>query len=105
MGINRMRWPYPCTPVLGRNLPANLAEAEKVFDERVKAKFLRGMSEADLVDELRSQGFSISVMTSSTDHSASLIRGMIFKTLWSIRWRARAAQIEDILGVYGFIAP
>ncbi len=102
----RMRWPYPPTPLIGRNLPSGYSEGERVFDERVKAQFPVGMSEALLVDQLRNQGFSV-----NTDHvesalrSATVTQGIVIKTLWSVRWYASADQIEDIWGVYGAIAP
>ena len=101
-----MRWPYPPTPALGRGLPSNYVEGEKVFDERVKAKFPIGMSEAHLLEELRTQGFSVRSDPERADFkTATVTRGLIFRNLWSVRWRARADQIEDVWGVYGVIAP
>ena len=99
-----MRWPYPRTPTLGRGLPSNYAEGEKVFDRRVKARFPKGMLEADLVAELRDQGFSVG-RDSADCKSATKPRGIIFRTLWSVRWRARADRVEEVWGVYGVIAP
>ena len=99
-----MRWPYPRTPALGRDLPSNYAEGEKVFNERVRTNFHIGMSESYLLTELRKQGFRCDPLRSDCK-SASLMRGLIFKHLWSVRWRARADQIEDIWGMYGVIAP
>jgi hypothetical protein len=98
-----MRWPYPRTPSIGRDLPPKYDEGERVFDERVKAEFPIGSSEARLIKALRSQGFP---PASSTDMaSATITRGLIMKTIWSVRWRAKEDRIEDIWGVYGGIAP
>lgn len=101
-----MRWPYPRTPALGRNLPSNYAEGEKVFDARVKARFPKGMPEGDLVRDLRSEGFALSAPAHEADcFSGTIARGLIFRRIWSVRWRARADRIEDVWGVYGVIAP
>ena len=101
-----MRWPYPRKPVLGRDLPSNYAEGKKVFDGRVKAKFPIGMAETRFIEELRNQGFSIDPTPEGWDHmSATIIRGLIFRTVWSVRWRAGADRIQEVWGVYGVIAP
>ena len=101
-----MRWPYPRIPFLGRDLPSSYAEGDKIFDKRVKAAFPRGMPEAELVGELRSQGFSILGPANEVDfHTATIIRGLIFRHIWSVRWRARAGKIDKVWGVYGVIAP
>ena len=106
MGKDSVRWPYPRKPALGRALPSNYAEGTRVFDKRVKAKFPIGMSEALLVEDLRRQGFAIRSDPRNVDHkSAAIIRGLIFRTIWSIRWQARAGRIEDVWGVYDVIAP
>lgn len=99
-----MRWPYPRTPALGRDLPSNYAEGEKAFDERVKATFPIGMSEALLLQELRNQGFRCNA-SSPECKSATVTQGLIFRRLWSVRWRAKEDQIEDVWGIYGVIAP
>jgi hypothetical protein len=62
------------------------------------------MLEDELVAELRRQGFSIG-RESNNCKSATKIRGMIFKTLWSVRWRAKSQRVEKVWGVYGIIAP
>lgn len=100
-----MRWPYPRKPALGRDLPPEYAEGEKVFDRRVKAKFPIGTSEGDLIAELRSQGFSVDFRGRCVVQSAKIERGLIFRTGWSVRWRAKAGRIEEIWGVYGVAAP
>ena len=104
MRNDNMRWPYPRTPSLGRNLPSSSDEGEKEFDRRAKAKFPVGMREADLIEELRSQGFAIN--SNSIDcKTATKTRGIVFRTLWSVRWRAKSGRIEEVWGVCGFIAP
>jgi len=75
-----------------------------VFDARVKANFPKGMLEADLIAELRGQGFSIGA-DSAACKSATKTTGLIFKKLWSVRWRARADRVEKVWGVYCVIAP
>ncbi len=101
-----MRWSYPRKPAFARDLPSNYAEGERVFDKRVKATFPTGMCEDDLVGELRRKGFSIKGPANEADcHSATITRGLIFRQFWSVRWQAKAGQIEDVWGVYGVIAP
>ena len=101
-----MRWPYPRTPLIARNLPPLYSEGQRVLTERVKAQFPVGMSEALVIDELRRQGFSIHAHSIESNlKSATVTRVLVIKTLWSVRWHARAGRIEDIWGVYGAIAP
>jgi len=101
-----MRWPYPRTPALGRNLPPLFAEAKKVFDERVKSQFPIGMTEARLVEDLRSQGFRVGPEQCPPSFRMAMItRGLIVQTMWSVRWQVSEGRIEKIWGVYGFIAP
>lgn len=98
-----MRWPYPRTPLIGRNLPSNYDEGERIFDERVRATFPIGSSEAALIQALRRQGFSVD--PGPRWASATIKRGLIIKTIWSVRWRAEADRVREIWGVYGAIAP
>ncbi len=101
-----MRWPYPRTPVLGQNLPQLYADAKKVFNERVKARFPVGMNEARLIEDLRSQGFKVGPeLCPSSFRTATITRGLIVQTFWSVRWEVSAGRIESVWGVYGFIAP
>ena len=104
MRICRVRWPYPFTPQLGRGLPYNCTEGQVMFDDRVKAKFPIGMCEADLIAELRGQGFRIN-QGGPPCKSAFISRGIIIRTFWSVRWFAKADRIDKIWGVYGVIAP
>jgi hypothetical protein len=85
-------------------LPSKYVEGTKVFDERVKARFPIGMSEVNLIQELRNQGFSID--RKYFDHeSATITRGLVLRTIWSVRWRAKAGRVEEVWGIYGVIAP
>ena len=101
-----MRWPYPRTPLLGRDLPSNFDEGERVFDQRVKAQFPVGIAESEVVDHLLRQGFRMNP-ASPLDRcgSASIRQGLVIQKLWSVRWRATEGRIDEIWGVYGAIAP
>lgn len=99
-----MRWPYPRTPKLGRNLPRDYQKGEAEFDRRVKAQFPRGTGEDCLVAHLRNEGFLVD-QTQSDCNSATITQGVVIKTLWSVRWRAIDGNVDDVWGVYGAIAP
>lgn len=99
-----MRWPYPRTPNLGKGLPSSVVEGEREFDRRVKAEFPVGSREADLIAQITAAGFVLD-RSGAKWRSATLKRGLMIKTLWSVRWRASGAEIEEAWGVYGFIAP
>ncbi len=102
----RLRWPYPRTPELGRDLPSNFDEGERMFDRRVKAQFPVGSLEAEVVDQLRRQGFRLNPAPPlDSCKSASIRQGFVIQKLWSVRWRATDARIDEIWGVYGAIAP
>ena len=106
MGKVRMRWPYPRRPRLGHDLPRTFSEGERVFDQRVKAQFPIGSSERAMVDHLRGQGFSVEAVPFHEGWRATDVRrGIIIQTLWSVRWRATDNRIEEVVGIYGAIAP
>jgi len=64
------------------------------------------MDEASLVGNLRRQGFRLQLDPSPDGCvSATITRGMVFRHLWTIRWRAKVGRVEEIWGVYGVIAP
>lgn len=100
-----MRWPFSRIPELGRHLPSNYDQGEKLFDERVKAHFPIGMSEPDLIETLQKQGFRINSYDSIECKSATFEKGVVLRTVWSVRWREREGRISEIWGVYGGIAP
>lgn len=99
-----MHWPYPRTPELGKELPTPYKEGEREFDRRVKSQFPIGSSEDELISQLASEGFRLN-RGDGPVRSATLTQGLIIKTLWSIRWRPKDGQIEDVWGVFGVIAP
>ncbi len=102
----RLRWPYPRTPLLGRNLPSNFDQGEREFDRRVKAQFPVGTQEADVAEALRRQGFRWNpAIPLDACRSMSIRQGIVIQKLWSVRWRATDQAIDDIWGVYGAIAP
>lgn len=96
-------------PDLARGLPDNVTLAEAMFDERVRSRFPVGSSEAELVAHLRQEGFE--APDSSKDgrgvwHDATFWRRRWpFRTLWSVRWRARAGELEEVWGVHGIVGP
>ncbi len=75
-----------------------------MFDKRVKARFPTGMPEADLIAELRLQGFRFD-REGEGCKSATKSRGLIVQTLWSVRWRAHEGRVNDVWGVYGYRTP
>ena len=99
-----MRWPYPRTPELGKGLPAAYREGEKQFDRRVKTRFPIGSSENELIAQVVNEGFRLD-RNGGPIRSATLTRGLIAKTLWSVRWRSNNGRIDEVWGVYGAITP
>lgn len=99
-----MRWPYPRTPELGKGLPATYEEGEREFDRRVKSQFPLGSCEDDLIAQVAEAGFRLD-RSGRPIRSATLTRGLIIKTLWSVRWRSSNGRIDEIWGIYGAIAP
>ena len=102
-----MRWPFRRIPALGRGLPSKYAEGTAVFDARVKAHFPLEMDEAAFLGELRKQGYKPDPYVPELPDfgSATFYQGVIFVTLWSIRWRVREGRIVEVFGIYGCIAP
>lgn len=50
-------------PALASNLPNDLAASEAVFEERVRARFAGAVTEQQLMEDLRTEGFSVSAAT------------------------------------------
>lgn len=89
---------------MGKALPASYSEGEREFDERIKSRFPLGSNEADLIAYVSADGFKLD-RGGANFRSATLTRGMVFKKIWSIRWRSNAGKIDVVWGVYGAIAP
>lgn len=101
---DKMRWPYPRKPKLDRKLSSNYKEGEVEFDRRVKAHFPKGTNESELISQLQNEGFAVD--QSKLDfNNAFITQGLIFRTLWSVRWRTKEGQVDEIWGVYGVTAP
>lgn len=55
---------------------------------------------------LNEQGFTIDQFAFSGGWRSATVRwGIVVQTLWSVRWRSTDGQIDEVLGVYGAIAP
>ena len=70
----------------------------------MKARFPMGLAEADLIRELHLQGFRFDRQGGDCK-SATKVRGLLIKTLWSVRWRAHEGHVDDVWGVFGYRAP
>ncbi len=97
----------PRAPEIGRGLPWSYLEGERAFDARVKARYPAGTPEERLVAELHGQGFALSRHpgfdgVTVADYVSSQF---VFRTIWSVRWRANQGRVRDIWGVYGVRAP
>jgi len=91
-------------PEIGRGLPAKYAEAEPLFDQRVKDRFPLGTDEKRLIEELKNQGFEV-LPTYDGVKDATFKRGWIVQTIWSVRWRANGNQVTEVWGVYAGRGP
>ena len=94
-------------PPIARGMPSKYAEGKEVFDARIKARFPVGTQEEDLIAELREQGFPLpSCLGPDAWASSTYNRTLfVFRTIWSVRWRAEDGRVTEILGVYGVVAP
>jgi len=92
-------------PDLGRDLPPNFSDGERVFDQRVKARFPIGMSESELIAELQREGFDLRPSVDDVQDASFVRSQLIFQTIWSVRWRATAGAVSEVWGVYGGRAP
>ncbi len=93
-------------PRLGRDLPANFADANRAFDERVRARFPVGSSELLLRDELRAEHFKIGAVTPkgsagyqfNAEHGGSIIPACDLE--WTVYWAADDGRIVRIGASY-----
>jgi hypothetical protein len=83
-------------------LPANFADANRAFDERIRACFPVGSSESLLRDELRAEHFKITAVTPSrssgyqfsAEHGGSIIPACDLE--WTVYWDADDGRIVRI---------
>ena len=87
-------------------LPADVGQAQKVFDRRVKAAFAVGADEEGVVDGLARKTFQIDRLSPDGLRMATLTKADgICQKIWSVRWTAKAGKISQIWGVYGLACP
>ncbi|MEL7188671.1 MAG: hypothetical protein AAGK17_03885 [Pseudomonadota bacterium] len=75
-----------------------------MFNLRIKEAFPAGMQEKELIERFVDDGFKLQPGSNEWP-SASLKRGLVIQTLWSVRWRAEGGSVHETWGVYGAIAP
>ena len=92
------------SPPIGRDLPWAFADAQPVFDQRVKERFPVGASEQQLVTELRKEGFNLDPKnvgrTEFKSAAAYELRGLPCTLYWTILWNAESGGITAIKGKY-----
>ena len=95
-------WKYPNfiaeigSPKITRNLPANWEEGKIEFNRRVQAAYPIGMSEADIISQLKKTGFEVN------DASAEFSRSIFpCKLDWEINWTLNPnGTVKDITSDY-----
>lgn len=93
-------------PAIGRNLPSDPAQAQRVFDQRVRQRYPIGSSEAALIDDMRVEGFGIATNSQSPPDRFSKFAiqcGYISIATthgWEIEWSAANGRLTDIAGVF-----
>ena len=93
-------------PPIADKLPADVRDAERVFDQRVRAAYPVGSAESAVISELQNGGFKISPRGPDGYRSADIQRGSaICTTIWSVRWKADAKSITEAFGVFGHRCP
>ena len=91
-------------PELAGGLPSNFEQAQKVFDQRVKAKFAVGTLESNLKAVVINQGFRLFPASSPSDFAMAVLeRKESFLCLgrWTVRWRVKGDKLSEVWGVYG----
>lgn len=91
-------------PEIGRGLPSDYAEAEPLFNQRVKDRFPPGTDEKRLMDDLQEQGFEVLPRPGGIS-DATFKSGWIVQTIWSVRWRAKDNRVIETWGVHGGRGP
>ena len=91
-------------PELGRDLPANYAEGERLFNARLQARFPSGSDAGTVAETLRQQGFT--VQQTAAGGRATFSDGQIpVASVWTIGWDAADGRLTRIWGVYGGRGP
>src|SRR6266852_7023615 len=78
-------WSWKSLPPLARGLPANFADAEIIFKERLRFKFQLGIAESDLVRELRAQGFDLPIQETDLVVTGPLGEGLHIRAQYKDR--------------------
>ena len=94
----------PSAPEIGRGLPSNYEEGERVFNSRLVARFPLGMSEQDVTDELKRQGFSVRA-DAHGNYATFNNRRFPVASVWNVGWEADKGKVSKIWGIYGGRGP
>jgi hypothetical protein len=99
-------WRRASVPPIARNLPSKIAAADIEFKERLRSRFPVGMAEADLVRDLKEQGFRPPVSYRDTKYATFTANSVPCELTWSVGWRADPeGKITDIDGSYSATCP
>jgi hypothetical protein len=87
-------------PPLAAGLPTDVRQAQAEFNRRVSRAFPIGTPERAVRSTLSGEGFDVGTS------GAELARNHFpCSTKWIIRWRAAAAKVTTVEGVYGYVCP
>lgn len=92
-------------PELAVRLPSDFEQAQRLFDQRVKARFAVGTSEVTVKADVAAQGFRILPAATPSDFSMAVFERQRFPCLdrWTVRWRSARGKITELWGVYGLL--
>ena len=95
-------WRWISLPPLARGLPANFAEGETVFRNRVQSKFQPGIDESSLVHELKVQGFDPPIVEKDGKYATFSRFSFPCDLTWWVLWHVdQDGRMTDINGAYG----
>ncbi|WP_170516605.1 hypothetical protein [Ruegeria atlantica] len=98
--LGLLLWPEPELPELARDLPASFEEGQEQFRTRVAGAIAVPLPEAELIELLTEQGFSVN----EGSRVASVTRGsLVCNVHWRIRWNAQAETVHEITASYGAV--
>jgi hypothetical protein len=104
---------YQCTdlslPPITRKLPSSFNEGERIFNNRVHARYPMGYDERILIADLEAQGFTVvkwkagDVGGTQRIFRVAEIGRMMFcgSKAYSVRWFADKGRVTEIFGIYG----